>query len=65
MRLERWPEGFVIWFGGQIVFKSWEKKEVDVTVKIDSSDAQDLIDDYIKSFRVPRQTPNFVWDFPI
>lgn len=35
MRLERWPEGFVIWFGGKTVFKSWEQKSKTQTIKLD------------------------------
>lgn len=26
IRLEEWPEGLVLWVGGKIVYKSWEKK---------------------------------------
>jgi hypothetical protein len=26
VRLERWPEGYVLWVGGMIRWKSWEMK---------------------------------------
>lgn len=38
VKLERWPDGFVVWFGGRIVFKSWDaKKEITVALKFDTN----------------------------
>ena len=31
VRLSRWPEGMVLWVGGQIAWKSWETPKTDVS----------------------------------
>jgi hypothetical protein len=37
VRVESWPEGLVLWVGGEIKWKQWET--LALTVKIDASDA--------------------------
>lgn len=35
IRVEQWPEGFVLWFDGQIVWKEWQKKSDKQTVTLE------------------------------
>jgi hypothetical protein len=38
LRLEHWPEGIVLWAGGEIAWKSWSK-EIKVKLVVDCSGA--------------------------
>jgi len=45
IRLERWPEGLVLWVGGEIQWKSWrsEKDAISVTLSADTTQMQALL----------------------
>lgn len=43
VKIEQWPEGYVVWFGGEIVFKSWAKKEATLKIELDVSKIIDEI----------------------
>lgn len=34
IKLEQWPEGIVLWFGGEIVWRSWKDKPQDITLRL-------------------------------
>lgn len=35
IKLEYWPEGYVLWYHGEIVWKSWEKRAITVNIHAD------------------------------
>ncbi|HYC66656.1 hypothetical protein [Brevundimonas sp.] len=45
VRLSQWPEGFVLWYHGEIVWRSWREAETvsKLVLKIDASEVQAMV----------------------
>ena len=45
IRLEYWPEGYILWYHGEAVWRSWRKAETvsKIVLKIDPSEVQAMI----------------------
>ena len=55
IRLSQWPEGFVLWYHGQIVWRSWDwprRDATQVTITLDASGVKALIDQEITKARM-------------
>lgn len=46
IRLERWPEGLVLWVGGEIRWKAWAdpKKLVTITLSADTQEMRAIVE---------------------
>ena len=47
IRLSQWPEGFVLWYHGEIVWRSWEwprREASKVTITLDASGVREMIE---------------------
>lgn len=54
IKLELWPEGYVLWFDGEIVWRQWKPTQTEVTVSIDSKAVSEMINKEIaKLERLP------------
>jgi hypothetical protein len=45
VRVEEWPEGLVLWVGGEIAWRQWERPRdtVTLTLKLDTKAVQELL----------------------
>lgn len=42
IKLEQWPEGHVLWFNGEIVWREWQIAKTEVKVTIEAKDFQEM-----------------------